>query len=53
MARQVRIVAAAARSAAVQEKLINSGVVASYQDSRAMTARGEQDRKLTPALFGH
>ena len=38
---------------AVQEKMINAGVVASYQDSRAMTARVEQDRKLTQTLFGH
>ena len=38
---------------AVQEKMINAGVVASYQDSRGMTARVEQDRKLTQTLFGH
>jgi tripartite-type tricarboxylate transporter receptor subunit TctC len=38
---------------AVQEKMLNAGVVASYQDSRAMTARVEQDRKLTQTLFGH
>ena len=33
--------------------MINAGVVASYQDSKAMTARVEQDRKLTQTLFGH
>ena len=38
---------------AVQEKMLNAGVIASYQDSRAMTARVEQDRKLTQTLFGH
>ena len=37
----------------VQEKMINAGVVASYQDSKDMTARVEQDRKLTQTLFGH
>ena len=37
----------------VQEKMLNAGVVASYQDSRAMTARVEQDRELTQTLFGH
>ena len=37
----------------VQEKMINAGVVASYQDSQGMTARVEQDRKLTQTLFGH
>jgi tripartite-type tricarboxylate transporter receptor subunit TctC len=37
----------------VQEKMLNAGVVASYQDSRGMTARVEQDRKLTQTLFGH
>jgi hypothetical protein len=33
--------------------MINAGVVASYQDSSSMTARVEQDRKLTQTLFGH
>jgi len=37
----------------VQEKMLNAGVVASYQDSRGMTARVERDRKLTQTLFGH
>lgn len=37
----------------VQEKMLNAGVIASYQDSRGMTARVEQDRKLTQTLFSH
>jgi tripartite-type tricarboxylate transporter receptor subunit TctC len=37
----------------VQDKLLNAGIIASYLDSRGMTARVEQDRKLTQTLFGH
>jgi tripartite-type tricarboxylate transporter receptor subunit TctC len=37
----------------VQEKMHNAGVIASYQDSRGMAERVEQDRKLTQTLFGH
>ena len=36
----------------VHEKMLNAGVVASYQDSRGMTARVEEDRKTTQTLFG-
>jgi tripartite-type tricarboxylate transporter receptor subunit TctC len=38
---------------AVQDKMLNAGLVTSYMDAKAMVARVERDRKTTQALYGH
>ena len=38
---------------AVQEKLLNAGVLASYMDAPAMRAKVERDRKATQTLFAN
>jgi tripartite-type tricarboxylate transporter receptor subunit TctC len=38
---------------AVQDKMLNAGLVASYMDAKAMVARVERDRKTTQSLYGH
>ena len=38
---------------AVQEKMLNAGLVTSYMDAKAMVARVERDRKTTQTLYGH
>jgi tripartite-type tricarboxylate transporter receptor subunit TctC len=35
----------------VQEKMLNAGVITSYQNGRDMAARVESDRQITQALF--
>jgi tripartite-type tricarboxylate transporter receptor subunit TctC len=37
---------------AVNEKMLNAGVLASYQNAREMAARVERERELTQKLFG-
>jgi tripartite-type tricarboxylate transporter receptor subunit TctC len=38
---------------AVQDKMLNAGLVTSYMDAKAMVARVERDRKTTQSLYGH
>jgi tripartite-type tricarboxylate transporter receptor subunit TctC len=38
---------------AVQEKMLNAGLLTSYMDAKAMLARVERDRKATQTLFGN
>ena len=38
---------------AVQDKMLNAGLVTSYMDAKAMVARVERDRKTTQTLYGH
>ncbi len=37
---------------AVQDKMLNAGLVTSYMDAKAMVARVERDRKTTQSLYG-